>query len=79
MKEKTKEYIGIFSFLAAAIFFYSQFNTNSANMTEGPLASVLVILLLAVSYLLYKTIRWSLMNITKDKRPKEIQKQDPIE
>ena len=79
MKEKTKEYIGIFSFLAAAIFFYSQFMTNAANMTEGPLASVLVIVLLAVSYLLYKTTRWSLINITKDKRPKEIQKIDPIE
>jgi len=79
MKEKTKEYIGIFSFLAAAFFFYSQFKTNAANMTEGPLASVLVILLLTVSYLLYKTTRWSLINITKDKRPKEIQKQDPIE
>jgi len=79
MKEKTKEYIGIFSFLAAAFFFYSQFKTNAANMTEGPLASVLVIVLLAVSYLLYKTTRWSLMNITKDKRPKEIQEVDPIE
>ena len=79
MKEKTKEYIGIFSFLAAAFFFYSQFKTNAANMTEGPLASVLVIMLLAVSYLLYKTTRWSLINITKDKRPKEIQKIDPIE
>ena len=79
MKEKTKEYIGIFSFLAAAFFFYSQFKTNAANMTEGPLASVLVIVLLAVSYLLYKTTRWSLINITKDKRPKEIQEIDPIE
>ena len=79
MKEKTKEYIGIFSFLAAAFFFYSQFKTNAANMTEGPLASVLVIVLLAVSYLLYKTTRWSLMNIIKDKRPKEIQDIDPIE
>jgi len=80
MKEKTKEYIGIFSFLAAAFFFYSQFKTNAANMTEGPLASVLVIIvLLAVSYLLYKTTRWSLINITKDKRPKEIQEIDPIE
>ena len=79
MKEKTKEYIGIFSFLAAAIFFYSQYKTNAANMTEGPLASVLVILLLAVSYLLYKTTRWSLINITKDKRPKEVQEIDPIE
>ena len=78
MEEKTKEYIGIFSFLAAAIFFYSQFKTNAANMTEGPLASVLVIVLLAVSYLLYKVIRWSLINVIKDKRPKEIQKQDPI-
>ena len=79
MKEKTKEYIGIFSFLAAAFFFYSQFKTNAANMTEGPLASVLVIVLLTVSYLLYKTTRWSLINITKDKRPKEIQEIDPIE
>ena len=79
MKEKTKEYIGIFSFLAAAFFFYSQFKTNAANMTEGPLASVLVIVLLGVSYLLYKTTRWSLINITKDKRPKDIQEQDPIE
>jgi len=79
MKEKTKEYIGIFSFLAAAFFFYSQFKTNAADMTEGPLASVLVIVLLAVSYLLYKTTRWSLMNIIKDKRPKEIQDIDPIE
>jgi len=79
MKEKTKEYIGIFSFLAAAFFFYSQFKTNAANMTEGPLASVLVIVLLAVSYFLYKTTRWSLINITKDKRPKEIQEIDPIE
>jgi len=79
MKEKTKEYIGIFSFLAAAFFFYSQFKTNAANMTEGPLASILVLVLLVVSYLLYKTTRWSLINITKDKRPKEVQKQDPIE
>jgi len=79
MKEKTKEYIGIFSFLAAAIFFYSHFKTNVANMIEGPLASVLVITLLAVSYLLYKITRWSLINISKDKRSKEIQKQDPIE
>jgi len=79
MKEKTKEYIGIFSFLAAAIFFYSQFKTNAANITEGPLASVLVLVLLAVSYLLYKTTRWSLINITKDKRPKEVQEIDPIE
>ena len=78
MREKTKEYIGIFSFLAAAIFFYSQFKTNAANITEGPLASVLVLVLLAVSYLLYKTTRWSLINITKDKRPKDIQEQDPI-
>jgi len=79
MKEKTKEYIGIFSFLAAAIFFYSQFKTNAANMTEGPLTSVLVLVLLVVSYLLYKTTRWSLINITKDKRPKEVQEIDPIE
>jgi len=48
-------------------------------MIEGPLASVLVITLLAVSYLLYKITRWSLINISKDKRSKEIQKQDPIE
>ena len=79
MKEKTNEYIGIFSFLAAGMFFYTQFKTNAANMTEGSLASVLVIVLLGVSYLLYKTTRWSLINITKDKRHKEIQNQDPIE
>jgi len=48
-------------------------------MTEGPLASVLVIVLLAVSYLLYKVIRWSLINVIKDKRPKEIQEIEPIE
>jgi len=79
MKEKTKEYIGIFSFLAAEIFFYSQFKINASNMTEGPLGSALVLTLLAVSYLLYKTTRWSLINITEDKRPKEIQEIDPIE
>ena len=79
MKEKTKEYIGIFSFLAAAIFFYSQFKINGANMTEGPLASVLVLALLGISYLLYKITRWSLINIAKDKRPKEVQEIDPID
>jgi len=78
MKEKTNEYIGIFSFLVAGIFFYSQFKTNAANMTEGPLASILVLVLLAASYFLYKTTRWSLINIIKDKRPKEIQEIDPI-
>jgi len=70
--------IRLFSLISAFSFFYWQ-GKNLFHIQDSFWQSVFGWVLLLISFLLYKILVWSLKNITKDKRTKDIQEQDPIE